>query len=310
MLEVRPTVTDDDLESFARIVSTVSPDDSTSVDEIRWSDATYPGGRRFLAWLDGVAVGAAGVGRVYVYPEDFPGLWATVSVLPEHRRRGVGSALLAAIAEAARDAGKSMLVGRTTADRPDAIAFLANRGFHEHDRMKAVRLDLAGVAPPAVDAPAGVEITTLEARPDLVDGVYAVAVEAFPDIPSNVPMATGTLEEFRARDVDRAIVPKGAFAVGLDAATERVVGYANLILVPGNPRVAWHDMTAVVRSWRGRGLATALKRATIGWAIANGLEALETANDTDNAAMRAVNARLGYRPLPDEVDVRGPVPPR
>ena len=132
MLEVRPAISDPDLEHFARIVSTVSPADSTSVDEIRWSDATYPGGRRFLAWRDGVPVGAGGVGRVHVYPEDFPGLWATVAVLPEHRRRGVGSALLSAIVEAARAAGKSMLVGRTTADRPDAIAFLANRGFSEH----------------------------------------------------------------------------------------------------------------------------------------------------------------------------------
>ena len=66
-------------------------------------------------------------------------------------------------------------------------------------------------------------------------------------------------------------------------------------------------MTAVVRDWRGRGVAGALKRATIGWAIANGLEALETGNDLDNAAMRAVNARLGFRPLPDLMTMRGPL---
>jgi RimJ/RimL family protein N-acetyltransferase len=66
-------------------------------------------------------------------------------------------------------------------------------------------------------------------------------------------------------------------------------------------------MTAVARDWRGRGIATTLKRATIAWAAGNGLEALESANDVDNAPMRAVNQRLGYRPLPDEVYVRGPV---
>jgi hypothetical protein len=48
-----------------------------------------------------------------------------------------------------------------------------------------------------------------------------------------------------------------------------------------------------------------LKRATIAWAIANGLEALETGNDDANGPMRAVNARLGYKPLPDEVTMRG-----
>ena len=56
-----------------------------------------------------------------------------------------------------------------------------------------------------------------------------------------------------------------------------------------------------------RGVATALKRATIGWAIADGLEALEAGNDTDNDPMRAVNARLGYRPLPDKIVLRGPL---
>ena len=64
-------------------------------------------------------------------------------------------------------------------------------------------------------------------------------------------------------------------------------------------------MTAVARDWRGRGLATALKRATIGWAIADGLDVLEAGNDTDNLAMRAVNARLGYVPSPDSLTLRG-----
>jgi GNAT superfamily N-acetyltransferase len=121
-------------------------------------------------------------------------------------------------------------------------------------------------------------------------------------------MVAGELAEFRARDVDRPSIPKDGFFVAVDEATGRVVGYASLILVPGQAnRKAWHDMTAVLRSWRGRGLATALKRATIGWAIENGIEVLITGNDVGNAPMRAVNARLGYRPLPDLLTMRGPL---
>jgi RimJ/RimL family protein N-acetyltransferase len=66
-------------------------------------------------------------------------------------------------------------------------------------------------------------------------------------------------------------------------------------------------MTAVVRAWRGRGLALALKHAAIGWAIANGLTELVTGNDVDNAPMRAINAKLGYRPTPDRLVLRGPL---
>jgi GNAT superfamily N-acetyltransferase len=209
-----------------------------------------------------------------------------------------------------RDAGKSLLIGRTTADRLEAIEFMKHRGFVEHERMKVIGLALGDVEPPLIEAPAGIEITSLEARPDLVEGVYAVAVEALPDIPGDGPMAPGTLEEFRVRDVDRAAIPSGAFAVGIDVATGQVVGYANLLMHPGNPTIAWHGMTAVARAWRGRGLATALKRATIAWAAGHGLESLISNNDVDNAPMLAVNARLGYVAQADEVFFRGPVTPQ
>lgn len=307
MLEIRPATSDEELAHVARIVSAVMPDMPTSVEEMRWQERHYPGGRRFLAWADGVPAGSGGVGRAYSWPADFPALWGTISVLPEHRRAGVGSAILRAISAVARDAGKPELIGRTTADRTHSIEFLEHRGFVEHERMKVVRLDLDGAPPPPPIGPPGVVITSLEAQPELVEGVYAVAVEALPDIPGDGPTAPGTLEEFRVRDVDRATIPPGGFAVALDAATGNAVGYANLQLLPGNPGVAWHGMTAVARAWRGRGVATALKRATIRWAAANGIQAVETANDTDNAPMRAVNAHLGYRPLPDEIYFRGAV---
>jgi GNAT superfamily N-acetyltransferase len=307
MIDVRPATSDDDLADVARIVTTVSPDNPTTVDDMKWTDEHYPGGRRFVAWLDGQPVGAGGAGRMYVYPASFEGLWGNISVLPEHRRAGVGSALLGALSTVARGAGKTMLVGRTTSDREDAIAFLEHRGFQEHERMKVVRLRLESMEPPVVEAPAGIVISSLDERPDLVASVYEVAQEALPDIPGDGPGTPGTLEEFRVRDVDRPTIPPGGFAIAIDTVTDRVVAYANLILVSGAPGVAWHGMTGVARAWRGRGIATAVKRATIAWAIANGLTELEGANDVINAPMRAVNAKLGYTPAPDEVQFRGPL---
>jgi mycothiol synthase len=309
MLEIRPATTDADLAEIARIVGTVLPDDPTSVEEMRWADTAYPGGRRFLACLDGVAVASGDVGRVYMYPPEFEGLWASICVLPDLRRQGVGSALLATLSDVAREAGKTLLVGRTSSDRQETIDFLEHRGFREHERMKVVRLELAGVEHAAVEPPDGVVITTLAERPELVPAVYEVAREALPDIPGDGPQLPSTLEEFRRRDVDRPVTPPDAFILAIATDTGRVIGYASLMLVPGNAKVAWHGMTGVARDWRGRGVATALKRATIEWAMAHGLDALGTANDTVNAPMRAVNRRLGYRPRPDDIDYRGPLWP-
>lgn len=303
------TITDEaDLERLVPIVNATNPESPTSLDEIRWSDATYPGTVRFLAELDGRAVGAATVGRIYVFAPDFPALWAIISVLPDARRAGIGGRLLSEVSAVARSRDKTQLYLRCAEDRPEAIEFLAHRGFSELERSKTVRLELAGRRVPAVTPPPGIELTTLAARPDLVEGVHAVAIETFPDVPSgDVPMAVGDLDEFRARDVDRPSVPNDAFFVAVDTGSGRAVGYACLLMQPGSTTVAYHDMTAVLRAYRGRGIARELKNATIAWSIKNGLTALETGNDEANAPMRAVNARLGYEPLPDEVLMRGPL---
>jgi mycothiol synthase len=306
-VRIREATGDADLAAIVAVTNLAHPEDATSLDQLHWGDATYPGTSRFLAETDGQPVGAATVGRIWMHPPEFEAFWASGHVVPAARRLGIGGALLVAISARARAAGKFVLHVAATDAHPDGIAFLANRGFTEYERAKMVELPLAGRAAPSVDLPDGIELTTLAERPDLVAGVHAIAVEAFADIPGGEePTAAGDLEEFRRRDVDRPSIPPGAFFVGVEAATGRAVGYASLIMIPGRD-AAWHDMTAIARPWRGRGLATALKAATIGWGIANGLDALVTGNDTDNAPMRAVNARLGYRPLPDEVTMRGPL---
>ena len=181
----------------------------------------------------------------------------------------------------------------------------------ETERNKMVRLDLADLEPPDVLVPAGIRLVTLALRPDLVDGVHAVALEALPDIPSTTPIDVGSLEAFTARDVERVEIPKDAFFVAVDDVTGSVVGYASLIYDAASTSVAYHDMTAVRRGYRGRGIATALKRATIAWAVEHGLEALDTGNDTENAPMRAVDLALGYQPMPDWIGLEGPLaPPR
>jgi mycothiol synthase len=305
---VRPAAGGADFEALVALVNAITPDDPTSVEEMRWADVTYPGTIRYLAEVDGRPVGAASVGRIYVYPPEYPDAYAYIVVEASHRRRGIGEALLAAVSDGARDSGKTGLHLRASEGRPEGIAFLEHRGFTELERARMVELRLEGLIPPGIDMPAGSSITTLAARPELVVGVHQVALEAFEDIPGgDDPIVAGDLAEFRGRDVDRPGIPPEAFMVALDDATDDVVGYACLLFVPGSTTVAWHDMTAVRRDWRGRGLATALKRATIAWAIEHGLTALVTGNDEANAGMRAVNARLGYTPLPDEVFLRGPL---
>ena len=305
---VRPATGDDEeLTRFAAIVNDVTPEDPTSAEELRWQNANYRG-ERFVAEVNDVPVGVATVGQIISYRPDFERWWVTVLVRQPHRRMGIGQALLVAGSRAARAAGKTGLQTSISERHADGLAFLEHRGFVEFDRYRMVELDLSGLPRPVVASPPGIEITTLAARPDLVVGVHAVAEIAFGDIPhADEPMRAGTLEEFRTRDVDRTGIPPEAFHVALDTATGEVIGYASLMFVPSRTDKAWHDMTAVLPAYRGRGIATALKRATIAWAIDHRLISLETGNDVENAPMRAVNLGLGYTPIPDEIGYRGPL---
>ncbi len=300
------------LESYVRIRNAVAPENTDSLEHVRWEVATYPGEiSHFLAEEpDGKPVGTASTGRIWTHERGYERFWLGIWVVPEARNRGTGSALYAAISDVARAAAKSGFETALSEDQTAGHRFLANRGFVQVDRAKMVRLDLAGLTPPEVRAPAGIRIESIAARPDLIPEVHAVALDTFPDIPQDEPVHVGSLEDFAARDVDRVGIPKDALFVAQDDASGEVAGYASLCYSAGSTTVAYHDMTAVRRAFRGRGIAGALKRATIAWAVEHGLERLDTGNDEANAPMRAVNARLGYRPIPDVLTLRGPLAPQ
>jgi RimJ/RimL family protein N-acetyltransferase len=90
-------------------------------------------------------------------------------------------------------------------------------------------------------------------------------------------------------------------------ARDEVIGYAKFSLNKAQPTVAFHDMTGVKRAWRGRGVAGALKRAELAWAKRERYERLRTQNEVRNEPIRRLNERLGYRPEPGRVVMRGPL---
>ena len=306
--EIRAVRTRGDREAFARVVLEVTPEHAFTVEEIEYDERLDKGGERVVVWHSADPVACGGTGRIHHYAPGFDAWMAELAVRDGHRGRGLGTALYAHLSAAARAAGKSALHVLVTEASPEGLAWLERRGFREWERTRRVELDLASVDERIPESAGGLEIVTLAQRPDLMPAVHAVALEAFGDIPgSDEAHFAGSYEEWIARSVAAPGIPRDGFFVAL--ADGAVAGYASLEIPGAHPRIAWHDMTAVARAHRGRGVATTLKRATIAWAKAAGLERLQTENNIDNAAMRAVNAHLGYQPMPDEVVLRGPLSP-
>ena len=66
----------------------------------------------------------------------------------------------------------------------------------------------------------------------------------------------------------------------------------------------------MLRGWRGRGIATSLKRATLEFAAEAGIRSIYTWTQTGNEAMRALNERLGYVYRSVSITVRADLPLR
>ncbi|HEY9457750.1 MAG TPA: GNAT family N-acetyltransferase [Gaiella sp.] len=301
MLEIRE-IDERDLARWVAVTSAATNEADTAEGYLDWRRQAHE-----TAWLlasDGKEdVGAAiGIGGWHS-PEGVAR--GSVAVAPEFRRAGVGSALLDALSVWARDLGYVDLMGPVKETDDVSLAWARRRGFVEIGRNSILALDLTRAMQPTVHAPDGIDVVSWAERPDAAAGMYAVALEAYPDVPGEEDAEVAPFEEWLAMDMQGAGDRPEATFVAL--AGDDVVAYAKLSLSLARPTVAMHDMTGVLRAWRGRGIARALKAAEIAWAMENGYERLETQNEERNEPIRRLNERYGYVVEPGSVTVRGPI---
>ncbi|HEX5448587.1 MAG TPA: GNAT family N-acetyltransferase [Gaiellaceae bacterium] len=279
MIEIRVAESDADLELWRQVRLAVLPYElCPPVDELRRT--AEPGKLFLVAELDGVLAGSGLAGQ-----SDLGGASVAPRVLPEARRRGVGTALLRALADHASQLGYDR--ASANCDDPGSFAFAERFGFRETGRqIEQVRN--VGEGEPMPESPAGIELVPLAERDDLFRRVYEeLAVEVLRDVPTPTPL------QVTADDWERRWLPwRDASFVAM--ADGEIVGCAGLIEDRDQPDRAEHALTAVRRDWRRRGVAKALKQATIAWASAHGVRELYTWTQTGNEAMQALNRSLGY----------------
>jgi len=277
---IRVAETRADLELCVAINNAVNPESPATADQLESASGAF-----LVQGDDGYA---------YVDRSSVPGAAFTmVRVREESRRRGVGSALLAAARKRARELEYDSMWGRVREGDAESIRFVASRGFEEVTRDVTVRLE---VAPGDGEAAPGI----VELGDEHLRGAYEVAAECLPEMALPQHAEAPPFDEWLEGEERRSAVT----FVALDG--DEVVGYARLHLVPALPDRLENGLTAVRKSHRRRGLATALKRAQIAWAAEHGYREIITSMVDGNVAMRAVNERLGYDPLPAWIVVRGP----
>jgi mycothiol synthase len=293
MVEIRIAETDADLEAWRQVRIAVLPNERTAtVEEIRRSageETVY-----LLGSLGGTVVGAGSSGR-----SDLAGRSSLlVRVHPEARRQGVGTALLRRLADGVHALGYDE-VG-SSVEQPGSLGFAERFGFREVDRqVEQVRLVGAEAGPTLPD---GVELVRVADQPELWDAAYdRLALQAFEDFALDTPLEVSREQWER----DWLAWPEGMF---LALADGDVIGCAGLERDADNPERAENALTAVRRDWRGRGVASALKRAALAFAAESDIREVYTWTQRGNADMRRLNEHLGYVTRSETISVRAPLP--
>ena len=255
------------------------------------------GRRHWVAEIDGRVAGTA-VARPVADDEVFVG----VEVHPDYGSRGAGLALLRTAVQAFPGVTNMAAVCR---DDPISLGFAVRNGFLPEGEHRVCRVDprtVADAGPP----PDGLRAVTLDHLDDLQQLLDTYNAAAGDD-PSGLSRPY-TLEQLHAHWWDSPDnAPELAWALladDPDAPGRAVVASFTSVQVDRARARAWSSMTATRPAYRGRGLATWVKRRTLRSLAEAGVSEAWTANDATNAPMVAVNDALGYRPAGKSISVR------
>jgi GNAT superfamily N-acetyltransferase len=292
MIELRPVQSEADLVAWAELKSAVVPNEPVTAEQLR--AAAEPERVLLLADLDGELAGCGIADR-----SSFGGrAFIAARVLPQHRRRGVGTALLLGLADHARSLGLSGVNAFVYADEPHSIAFAESLAEVDYQLQQARVIG----AEPLPEALPGIEIRSLEThREELLGAIWPVALEGYEDLP--IPGGVTYRKETWLRD--EATRPDGSF-VALEGGEP--VGYAGMVEHANGAAIAEHGLTVVRRDRRGRGIARALKQTQLHWASRASVAELVTWTQRGNEAMQALNRGLGYTDKSKVITYQGPLP--
>jgi GNAT superfamily N-acetyltransferase len=285
--------TDADVSAIARLLLDADDTRVTSPAGILHMRRTRPARGRMLdlvAEIDGT-VFAAGACGLDISTTTEGAAWAFVTVDSRARRQGIGDALGRKLLEHLQGLGatKATSFFRST---EEGERWAGVRGWSRLLGGPLIAVDPRTVAGPSI--PTGYRCVPMsQVAPEQVyEAVRAAAL----DEPTPVPHDDIRLDDFLRGWNEPEADLESSTAV-LDEGGS-VVAFS-FLYVAGER--AQHGFTGTVREHRGRGLATAVKRSALRTAAERGVTRVTTSNAEENAAMRAINRKLGFEPIGEHV---------
>ncbi|GAA2812747.1 GNAT family N-acetyltransferase [Kribbella solani] len=283
--------TGDDAEGVAAVRRVVYPYKAMSAAATRHMITVQSPGERFLplvAERDGELIGWGSAG-LNVWTSEPGQSELSIYVHPEHRKRGIGSALAERLHQHLTEVGALRV---RTFVQPDGLEFARNLGYDGTRQMHYAGVEL-GSLPVQPETPDGIELVTF----DTVDprAAYTADTISSLDEPSDSPLDAVEYDQWLEEIWNSPAMDK-SLSVAAMAGDE----IASFTVVETDTDRMWSGMTGTVPAHRGRGLAKLVKSVALRRAAAAGITAAYTSNDDVNAPMLAINNWLGYRRVQTE----------
>lgn len=303
---VRPFA-ESDYEPWSRLGGLVNPEFSfTAQEEQEWEEIFVQRHLLNEKWVveerksgEVVATSAMAQSPFSYHPHKF---FADVAVRPDQRGRGIGRALSALVESEALAHHAECLWTNVRWDDPRSLEFSRRHGFVELRRLWMSTLDLAqpGLAEPpdrvAQLEREGIRFTTLalegEERPEVRKGLFDLQAEAGRDVPRMGDYTPISFETFVGELGRPRFLPDAYF---IACAGDLYVGMTNLERSMSEKETLRVGFTGTRAAYRGKGIASELKRRALEYARAHGVRYLKTVNDSLNGPMWAINERQGFR---------------
>ena len=200
---------------------------------------------------------------------------AEVHVRPEHRGRGIGSALMRWTWDVARASGGSVVGQSIPAALTDAAELFTSHGYEA--LWTSWILELPPDAPlGAADLPPGIEVRSFVPDQD-ERSAFQVIEDAFNEWPNREP---STFEDWTASVLGRPGFEPAQLQLLVDGPD--VVGACNTTITHGD---CWVDQVAVRRDHRGRGLGRVLLMRAFREARERGAVRCELSTDSRTGAL-------------------------